>query len=51
MGQLAFSELYIQMLAPDAVLVFGRFTQQVEGAEQNPTGLFTLIFKKTNAGW
>ena len=51
MGELAFSELDIQLLGADVAFVFGRFTQQLAGDKKNPTGLFTLIFKRTDAGW
>jgi uncharacterized protein (TIGR02246 family) len=51
MGRLAFTDLDIQLLSRDAALVFGRFTNHMKGEKENPTGLFTLIFRKTDAGW
>lgn len=49
MGQLAFSELEIEMLGADAAFVRGRFT--LETSVGKPTGLFTLIVKKLPEGW
>ncbi|HUR59220.1 MAG TPA: nuclear transport factor 2 family protein [Opitutaceae bacterium] len=49
MGTLAFTELAISELAPDAALAFGRW--QLTRAQDTPSGLFTLTLKKTAAGW
>jgi beta-aspartyl-peptidase (threonine type) len=50
MGQLAFSDLEVEPLAPDAVLARGRFRLTLpDGAR--PTGLFTLIVRKFPDGW
>ena len=49
MGTLTFSDLDITVLAPDAAVVFGRFRLQRE--KDSPTGLFTLLFRKTGEGW
>ena len=49
MGTLTFSELDVTVLAPDAALVFGRWRLQNDKGE--PNGLFTLLFRKTDAGW
>ena len=49
MGTLAFSELDITVLSPDAALVFGRW--RLERAQDTPGGLFTLVFRRTPAGW
>ena len=49
MGALTFSELDITVLAPDAAVVFGRYRLQRE--KDTPTGLFTLLFRKTGEGW
>ncbi len=49
MGVLAFSELEITVLAPDAALVFGHW--QLTREKDKPAGLFTLTWKKTAAGW
>lgn len=49
MGTLAFSDLVVTMLAPDAALVFGKW--ELTRAADKPWGLFTLTMKKTAAGW
>ncbi|HEY4580254.1 MAG TPA: DUF4440 domain-containing protein, partial [Candidatus Acidoferrales bacterium] len=49
MGKLAFSDLEITVLAPDAVLVLGRW--QLERASDHPGGLFTLVARKFPEGW
>jgi beta-aspartyl-peptidase (threonine type) len=49
MGKLTFSELKIEMLGSDSAFVRGRFQLVME--KDKPTGLFTLIFKKTADGW
>lgn len=49
MGHLTFSELHITVISADAALVFGRYTLERENDE--PTGLFTLLFRKTADGW
>jgi beta-aspartyl-peptidase (threonine type) len=49
MGKLTFSELDIQLLGTDNAVVRGRF--QLVLAKERPTGLFTLIFRKTPQGW
>jgi len=49
MGHLTFSELHITVISADAALVFGRYTLERENDE--PTGLFTLLFRKTEDGW
>jgi ketosteroid isomerase-like protein len=49
MGTLAFSDLVVTELAPDAALVFGRW--QLTRDKDTPHGLFTLTLKKTVAGW
>lgn len=49
MGRLTFSELEITVLASDAALVLGRW--QLKRAEDAPSGLFTLLFRKTREGW
>ena len=49
MGVLTFSDLDVNVLAPDAALVFGRWRLQNDKGE--PNGLFTLLFRKTGAGW
>ncbi len=49
MGVLAFSELDIELIGPDAALVRGRFTLLT--TKDKPTGLFSLILKKFPEGW
>ena len=49
MGTLTFSELDVTVLSPDSALVFGRW--RLKTAKCEPNGLFTLLFRKTNAGW
>ena len=49
MGALTFSDLDVTVLAPDAALVFGRW--RLKTGKGEPNGLFTLLFRKTEAGW
>ncbi len=49
MGRLSFEELSIEPLGADHALVRGRFRLQLH--EQRPTGIFTLILRRTPAGW
>jgi ketosteroid isomerase-like protein len=49
MGTLTFSQLKITPLGADAALVLGRWSL-VRKAD-NPHGIFTLLFRKTPAGW
>ena len=49
MGALTFADLEVTPLAPDAALVFGRW--RLHTARGEPHGLFTLLFRKTVAGW
>ncbi len=49
MGTLAFSDLVVTVLAPDAALVFGKW--ELTRAKDKPWGLFTLTLRKTAAGW
>jgi beta-aspartyl-peptidase (threonine type) len=49
MGKLAFEELSIEMLGADHALVRGRYRLQL--AKESPTGIFTLVMRKTPAGW
>jgi beta-aspartyl-peptidase (threonine type) len=49
MGKLTFGELSIELLGTDHALVRGRFRLELKG--DNPTGIFTLILRKTPAGW
>ncbi len=49
MGLLSFSDIDITPLGNDAALVFGRW--QLDRVGDQPTGLFTLLFRKTPEGW
>ncbi len=49
MGKLSFTDLDVNVLSRDAAVVFGRFTLQRK--DDRPTGLFTLLFRKTAKGW
>lgn len=49
MGKLTFSQLSMTVLSDDAAVVFGRYT--LERESDQPTGLFTLLFRKTEKGW
>jgi beta-aspartyl-peptidase (threonine type) len=49
MGRLSFEELSIDLLGPEHALVRGRFRLQLR--QETPTGLFTLILRRTAEGW
>jgi uncharacterized protein (TIGR02246 family) len=49
MGTLSFSEIEVTMLSPDAAVVLGRW--RLKGANDEPHGRFTLIFKRLPEGW
>jgi ketosteroid isomerase-like protein len=49
MGTLTFSEVEITLLSQDAALVLGRW--RLKRANDEPHGTFTLLFRKTRAGW
>ena len=49
MGMLTFSDLEITMLSKDAALVLGRW--RLQRANDEPHGIFTLLFRKTKTGW
>lgn len=49
MGVLTFSEVEITMLSKDAALVLGRW--HLKRASDEPHGTFSLVFRKTKAGW
>ena len=50
MGKLRFSDLEIQPLNNDAAVVFGRWLLK-RATNDNPHGLFTLVFRRTSDGW
>ena len=49
MGRLTFSDVEVTVLSSDAAVVLGRWRLQREKDE--PSGLFTLIFRKFPEGW
>ena len=49
MGELEFSELEIERLGPDAGVIHGRWQLRRDG--DDPSGLFTLITRRTQDGW
>jgi ketosteroid isomerase-like protein len=49
MGTLVFRDLIVTELSPDAALVFGHW--QLTRAADSPRGLFTLLVRRTPAGW
>ena len=49
MGTLAFLDLEIMLLSPDAGVVLGRWS--LKRANDQPHGRFTLIFKRLPEGW
>jgi ketosteroid isomerase-like protein len=49
MGKLTFKEMSIDLLGDDHALVRGRYHLQLKS--DMPTGIFTLILRKTPAGW
>lgn len=49
MGSLAFSELDIRIITPEAALVFGKW--ELKRKQDAPWGLFTLLFMKGPEGW
>ena len=49
LGKLQFSEIEVTVTSKDAALVLGRW--QLQRAEQKSGGVFTLLFRKTRAGW
>lgn len=49
MGRLTFSDVEVTPLSPDAALVLGRW--RLQRAADEPSGLFTLVFRKFPEGW
>ncbi len=49
MGTLMFSDLETTILPGDAAIVFGRW--KLQRANDEPSGMFTLLFRKTQNGW
>ena len=51
MGTLTFSDQQYEPLAADAVLVRGRWALAFAKSDDRPSGLYTLIVRKTPYGW
>ena len=49
MGRLTFTDVSVEMLGPDSALVRGGW--HLEMSKESPSGLFTLIFRRTPEGW
>jgi len=49
MGRLAFSKVKVTPLGADAAIVLGRW--QLVRQSDKPHGIFTLLFRRTPAGW
>ena len=49
MGTLTLREVEVTVLASNAAMVVGRW--RLERAQDAPSGLFTLLFRRTVAGW
>ncbi|MEL6724122.1 MAG: nuclear transport factor 2 family protein [Pseudomonadota bacterium] len=49
MGSLSFDELYVTVLSDDAAVVHGAWA--LERATDQPSGLFTLVFRKFDGEW
>jgi ketosteroid isomerase-like protein len=49
MGRLTFSEIKVTPLSADAAIVLGRW--QLVRQSDKPHGIFTLLFRRTPAGW
>lgn len=49
MGKLTFSEIKVTPLGPDTAIVLGRW--RLDRKRDHPHGTFTLLFRRTPAGW
>ena len=49
MGVLTFSDVEVTILSKDAAIVLGRW--HLQRSKDEPHGRFTLLFRKTKAGW
>jgi len=49
MGVLTFSDVDVTVLSKDAAIVLGRW--HLQRSKDEPHGRFTLVFRKTKAGW
>jgi uncharacterized protein (TIGR02246 family) len=52
MGKLQFSEIEVRLVGSEVALVLGRFhLTRAEAAGGDASGRFSLVFRKTPAGW
>ena len=52
MGTLSYSELSVRVLAPELVLVTGKYSlQRTKAGGGDASGRFTLVIRKTPKGW
>jgi ketosteroid isomerase-like protein len=49
MGVLTYSEVEVKVLSTDAAFVLGRWS--LKRASDEPHGTFSLLFRRTKAGW
>ena len=49
LGNLTFSNMDVTIISAEAAMVFGKW--QLKRKDDQPRGLFTLIFRKTPNGW
>jgi ketosteroid isomerase-like protein len=49
MGRLTFSDIKVTLISADAAIVLGRW--QLIRQTDKPHGIFTLLFRRTPAGW
>ena len=49
MGRLAYHLIDVRIVGPDAAVVFGRW--ELAREKDHPWGLFTLLLRRTPAGW
>jgi beta-aspartyl-peptidase (threonine type) len=51
MGRLSFSRLTFEQLEAETAVVTGSWELELEGSEQRPGGVFTLIWRRFPEGW
>jgi ketosteroid isomerase-like protein len=51
MGTLAFDDIAVEVLGPDAALVCGKWKLAYAKSDEKPHGLFTLVMKRFPDGW
>jgi ketosteroid isomerase-like protein len=49
MGTLTFSEVAVELVAPDVAVAYGRW--RLQRAQDQPSGLFTLVLRQRAEGW